>query len=648
MASSSQFETGNVYFIFYMEAYVTKQSIDSNKSYVTCDFYLKRTNTGYTTTGTFNWSMTINGVNYNDTWYGDVTYTAVKIASKEVEITHNTDGSKTLDMSASLSGYYSGSGGSWSMTLPTIPRTSSVSVNKSSADAGTVVRVSFSKPVSSFTQSAHMVINGTVYSICKDSSATYIDWTIPLAVMNHIPSATSGRFTIYNDTFNSGSLLGTTSTTINVTVPSNINPTIGSLSITRIDNGVPTAWGVYVKGKSKAKLTINSSAGTYGSWLTSSSISGAGANWNGSDITSGEIWHTGDISFTATVTDSRGRSASTSSSITVYDYWPPVINSCTATRCNSNGTYNPEGTYANVQINYSFASVNGKNTNGGGVWIRKKGATDWGTEIALTNATSKVIGGGTVDPNFSYEVFFRAKDAFNNIDRVIDLPSAKVTMDFKAGGNGMAIGKVSESDGLEVDWFSTFNKPAAFMNGVLVDKAVGVDCNTLANDHYCNTQATSANRPKDWCAVRNFGWKDDARARMQLAWFYGGGNEFYMRSQQDSTSNWNGWERVLTNGFCKNTFTDTANNDLEGFVQLDEINRLFYGWLNLTRDSGGWAMRTYTIPQCTQVYQAVATTARPAVCIAREKDGATVTFQMYEMEGTQGTLIKVRYFAIGR
>ena len=50
-------------------------------------------------------------------------------------------------------------------------------------------------------------------------------------------------------------------------------PTISSVSATPVnDNSVISGWGIYVYGKSKAKLSINSAAGAYGSTIKSYSI----------------------------------------------------------------------------------------------------------------------------------------------------------------------------------------------------------------------------------------------------------------------------------------------------------------------------------------------------------------------------------------
>ena len=71
----------------------------------------------------------------------------------------------------------------------------------------------------------------------------------------------------------SGASLGSYSYGFTVTVPSSVVPTISSISASPVnDNSVISSWGIYVYGKSKAKLTINGAAGAYGSTIRSYSI----------------------------------------------------------------------------------------------------------------------------------------------------------------------------------------------------------------------------------------------------------------------------------------------------------------------------------------------------------------------------------------
>ena len=133
--------------------------------------------------------------------------------------------------------------------------------------------------------------------------------------------------------------IGTKTCTLTLTIPSSVKPTISSLTASRVDGDVPSVWSIYVQSKSKATLTINGAAGSYGSTIKSYSISGGGYSGTVSTLTTGFLNSSGTITFTATVTDSRGRtSAAATVSITVVAYSVPSFSSYNSQRCNSGGT----------------------------------------------------------------------------------------------------------------------------------------------------------------------------------------------------------------------------------------------------------------------------------------------------------------------
>lgn len=110
----------------------------------------------------------------------------------------------------------------------------------------------------------------------------------------------------------SGASLGSYSYGFTVTVPSSVVPTISSISASPVnDNSVISGWGIYVYGKSKAKLTINGAAGAYGSTIRSYSITTSPnvGSASSASYTTGLLYSSGVITVTAKVTDSRGRTA---------------------------------------------------------------------------------------------------------------------------------------------------------------------------------------------------------------------------------------------------------------------------------------------------------------------------------------------------
>ena len=150
---------------------------------------------------------------------------------------------------------------------------------------------------------------------------------------------------------NGSTWIAETSKTITLNVPSSVVPTIGSVTAT----GNNLLGSVYVAGKSTVTAKINNAVGAYGSTIKSYSLSGAGISSSSSSATSG-LLSAGTHTLTGKITDSRGRTATKSISITVYSYYAPSL-SIDFYRCNSDGTRNDNGTYARVILIKRFKTL---------------------------------------------------------------------------------------------------------------------------------------------------------------------------------------------------------------------------------------------------------------------------------------------------
>ena len=127
-------------------------------------------------------------------------------------------------------------------------------------------------------------------------------------------------------------------------------PAISSITVSPVNsNSAISDWGIYVYGKSKATIGISGAAGVYGSTIKSYSIttSPSVGSTTASSFTTGTIYSYGTITVTAKVTDTRGRTATKTTTFYVYYYAAPYFSSVEAYRCNSSGTQDDAtGTYA--------------------------------------------------------------------------------------------------------------------------------------------------------------------------------------------------------------------------------------------------------------------------------------------------------------
>ena len=428
------------------------KNVSANTSTITCKLYLVN-----------DWSLNISGRSDNTcTIDGSAqTFSSPAISTTGTHllgtvsrtVNHASDGSKSLAISAvfqiraTLSGTYYGTiTASANITLDSIPRVSSVSAaNMTMGSAGTI---SISRASSAFTHTLTYSFGNTSGTIATKTTATSVSWTPALSLASQIPNAISGTCTITCTTYNGNTNIGSKTCTLTLSIPASVKPTISSLTASRIDGEVPSTWGIYVQTKSKVKLTINGAAGSYGSTIKSYSITGGGYSGSASTLTTGFLNNSGTITFKATVTDSRGRvSAEASVSITVTAYSPPYFNSSLSQRCLSNGALDDDGTYIHALVSFGYSTCGGKNTLKTSVQYKQVAAEQWtDAGVTFTSNTAFTYGRGQISTETSYDVRYTLEDAFSTISVQEIVSTAAVVMDFKNGGKGVAIGKVSETD----------------------------------------------------------------------------------------------------------------------------------------------------------------------------------------------------------
>lgn len=324
---------------------LNSQSIGANTSNITVYTTLKR-NDGYA--GSY-WNLenqgsaklTIGTVDRNShSLYIDTRNSkVVELARWTGDVLHEADGSLSISVGGSFStaGGSALTGGNVSQTwaLPTIPRASSFTLSSSSVAAGSSFDITVSPSSSSFTHTATITFGGKSSTVSFASGETVKSFTVPIDWLTVMTNTWSKSATVSLQTRNSGSNVGSAvSRTISVTTPSSAKPTITGLTAGRVDNGVPSSWGVYVQGYSKATLSIQGAATKYGASISTYDISGGGY-WAGQQsYTTGPLYLSGPITFAGCVYDSRGMASdSKSATINVLPYYQPYFDGIQIYRC---------------------------------------------------------------------------------------------------------------------------------------------------------------------------------------------------------------------------------------------------------------------------------------------------------------------------
>lgn len=389
-------------------------------------------------------------------------YNGTSLKTGSTTVNHASDGTKsvTIKIEAGIYNWAINKNGSKTFTLDTIARASSIT-SATNKTLGNACSIAWTPASSSFTYKIKFALNNWSYttgtiSPNTTSSYTYTGYTLPLTVANQLPNATTGTMTAYLYTYNGSSQVGSTaSKTFTVTVPTSVVPTISSVSATIVNsNSVIDGWGVAVAGYTKVKVSASAS-GAYSSTISSFKITGSySTTQNGTSLsyTGGVISSSGSKTFTITATDSRSRtsSSSTTSAITFYAYSKPSVSSFTASRSSS------DQTKMIVKGNWSFSSVNSKNSATGTLYYKKSTASSWTNYGTISKNTSTTL---TVDfaLDASYNFKLVVTDALSNSAQDEAFVSTmEVLLDFRAGGKGLGIGKICESDAMEVSLDAKF------------------------------------------------------------------------------------------------------------------------------------------------------------------------------------------------
>ena len=300
---------------------------------------------------------------------------------------------------------------------------------------------------------------------------TYASYTIPLSWLDGIPDATRGIASVTLETIDTnGNSLGTYGYLFDITVPASVVPTMTGVTATPVNsNSLLNSWGLYAYAKSQAKLTITGAAGAYGSTITSYSITTSPSIGSStlSSFTTTTIYQTGTITVTARITDSRGRSATSTTTLYVYPYAAPYFTSVQAFRSGSFGQRDDvNGTYANVKTEYACYSLNGNNRVTGKVLLEQVGGS-YSTSNNLVSGFGTVLGGGQLAPDATYLATLTLTDTLGTTTvYTVEVLSHSYIMHIKKGGKAVGFGVAAgEDETVTFGWPIILNKPLGVDQG---------------------------------------------------------------------------------------------------------------------------------------------------------------------------------------
>ena len=307
------------------------------------------------------------------------------------------------------------------ITLKTIPRASTVSGG--SGNIGSETTISISRKSNSFTHTLRYSFSDLTGTIATGVGTSY-PWKIPTSFYAKIPNDPSGKGTIYCDTYNGSTLIGTKSTTFTATASeSSSRPTVTGtvIDINETTKALTGDANKLILGKSTAKITVTPSVKNSAT-LKTVTIDGVATTNNTRTIA-----NVTKKSFPIVVTDSREYTNTPYSATAtggIVNYFPLTLNV---------SFFRPQPTKGEIQLTYSGNFFNGnfgarQNTVGIEWHYRVKGSDTWIKGGIITPTINgniiekKTISlGTTYDYQTAYEFYLYSQDCltyFSNVTTV--------------------------------------------------------------------------------------------------------------------------------------------------------------------------------------------------------------------------------------
>ena len=552
----------------YLNVYVDQgsQSITDNTSTVNWRMTVSRTGAYYTHNhqGDSTLSLNLDGSNVHysyPTW--ETSGEEYTLASGSSTISHNADGTKTLPISCTFNpnnGLHGTITVTASLSLTTIPRSSSVSV--SAGTIGSAVTITINRQNSSFKHTVRYSWAGKSGTIATnvDTSTT---WTIPLDFANDIPNSASGTGTIYVDTYSGSTKTGTQSTTLTASVPANVKPTFTGVSLSDLNgaaqNLIPNG-NTFIQVISNIKVAFNGAVGSYGSSITGyyAEIVGKNQSTSSNSGSLGIMNYHGTIKIRASVSDSRGRWSDTKEvSVTVLEYFAPALSFSIARTGSTSSTLTVT---RNTKVAPLTVAGSQKNSMTLTFKVARLGTTNfqvdtgpatgsWTSISNLVNSQANLAGNYLA--NQSWVVIGTLEDKFTRSDFMVNVATESVVLSYDRSGVG--VNKIRERGALDVKGdIYVDDKPIQQYR--LTDNNGGLSRGSAQWNDVWNKQGTEFgwrsdkydDNPtgNDWGLYQNF-WLDSWKG---VQFFTGvTSNRFFFRTYNNNTE-WkpSQWKEIAT------------------------------------------------------------------------------------------------------
>lgn len=329
---------------------------------------------------------------------------------------------------------------------------SSFTLSSTSINAGDTLSVTISPTNSNY---RHIVRYGFgSHSEDAKNVSTSSTFTIPESWLDAIPNATSGTGQVTVYTYSDNTLktqLGYSSKNFTVKCPSSVKPSIGSLAAATGESSGSPGWNICVQGYDNVVVSASNYAAGTGATVTNLTIYGEGYSTSASNpsgevkLTTGKITNSGNITFTAVVTDSRGMTAAKTTTFYVTPYSAPQISNVKCYRSDSNKVAQPvSGTSVTIGCTYSYTKIGSNSCRVRAQY--KTESSDW-IEVAsfsCDSGSTVVAMDGELSTSVKYDFKIIVQDSLTNVAAIMTVPSSQVFMRWDKDGDAIGFGCIPQ------------------------------------------------------------------------------------------------------------------------------------------------------------------------------------------------------------
>lgn len=398
-------------------------------------------------------------VTYWDNWEGGGVGSWSGYSCQEVEVPHRADGTMEVDVSIALQIYTTsqrfveGFSRSAEISLPRVPRASELTAQ--AVELGQSMTIRLTRAVDSFRDTLRWNCGTESGILAEYAQETELIWTPPVSLAAQQTRDTAVQVTLTADTFAGEEQVGSSTVTLSCPIPQWVKPEVTLAVQDRL--GYAGKHGGYIQNQSQASVRAQCT-GSYGATIQEVSLRCDDLTVTGTSAAFA-LPRSGDITVTARVTDSRGRTGESSEIITVLPYNPPRAQVLSAYRCDEGGNSQADGNYLCLCFRGEATPIENSETS-----YRVRCQVHGGsavTELALEEFAGAFLAQGQVvtagDGDSAYDCTLIVRDSFTETRSAIaPVGVAFALMDFCRESRGVGIGMRAKLEkmlciGLDVD-----------------------------------------------------------------------------------------------------------------------------------------------------------------------------------------------------